>query len=151
MYPAYVISFNFPNVGKIFWSLNPKDCIVVLCSCPRQNVKLGIVVMQWWLRNVQKSMMHVQSCCFANPTLLLFYLSCCRRRHHCLSFLIGAITPNTSSLRSHNKFLGDVTVDTSFATAASNLNTALLAVLRTVHHFTGSEIAPSWSPMRLKI
>ena len=40
---------------NIFWTLIPKDCIkvqekkkkvVVLCSCPRQNVKLGAAVMQ---------------------------------------------------------------------------------------------------------
>ena len=58
--------------------------------------------------------------CQSDP--IAFLPSCCRRHHHCLSFLIGAITPNTSRLRSHNKFLGDLTVDTSFATAASNLN-----------------------------
>ena len=36
--------------------------------------------------------MHVQSCCFANLNLLLFYRSCChrrrRRRCRCLSFLL---------------------------------------------------------------
>ena len=38
-----------------------------------------VVVMQWWRRNVQKSMLHVQSCCFANVNLLLFWCSCCCR------------------------------------------------------------------------
>ena len=47
---AYSISFNSSNVGKFLWSLILKDCIkiqetkkkiVVLCSRPRLNVKLG--------------------------------------------------------------------------------------------------------------
>ena len=37
------------------------------------------------LRNVQKSKMHVQSCCFANLNLFFFCRSRCRRR--CLSSL----------------------------------------------------------------
>ena len=45
-----------------------------------------MAVVQGRLRNVQKSVMHVQSCCFANQNLLLFSRSRCRRhrrrRHH---------------------------------------------------------------------
>ena len=50
LYRAYSISFNSLNVGKYFCSWILKDCIkvqekkrqvVVLCSRPRQNVKLG--------------------------------------------------------------------------------------------------------------
>lgn len=40
------------------------------------------------LRNVRKSMMHVQSCCFANLNLLLFCCSHCHGCHHCLSSLL---------------------------------------------------------------
>ena len=60
------------------------------------------------LRNVQKSAMHVQSCCFVNVNLLLFsFLNCCRPRRRCLSsplFLIqkfcyhGTVTSPLSSL-----------------------------------------------------
>ena len=39
-----------------------------------------MAVVQGRLRNVQKSVMHVQSCCFANQNLLLFSRSRCRRR-----------------------------------------------------------------------
>ena len=39
-------------------------------------------------RNVQKSVMHVQSCCFVNLNLLLFCCSRCRRRRRCLSSLM---------------------------------------------------------------
>ena len=47
--PLFHLMFNSSSVGNFFWSL--KDCIkvqeknkkvVVLCSCPLQNVKLGI-------------------------------------------------------------------------------------------------------------
>ena len=51
LYDAYSISFNSSNVhGKCFWSWILKDCIkvqekkrklIVFCSRPRQNVKLG--------------------------------------------------------------------------------------------------------------
>ena len=40
------------------------------------------------LKNVRKSVMHVQSCCFTNTNLLLFCRSRCRRRHCCLSSLL---------------------------------------------------------------
>ena len=54
-----------------------KKKVVVLCSRPRQNLKLCIftifVVVQRRLRNVQKSMMHVQSCYFAYRNLLVFF------------------------------------------------------------------------------
>ena len=44
-------------------------------------------VLQRRLRNVQKSVMHVQSCCFANINLLLYCRSRFRRRRRCLSSL----------------------------------------------------------------
>ena len=45
--------------------------------------------MQRRLRNAQKSMMHVQSCCFASLILLFLCRSRCRRRRRCLSSLIS--------------------------------------------------------------
>ena len=50
--------------------------------------KFHVAVVQRWLKNVQKSVMHVQSCCFANLNLLLFCPSLCRRRCCCLSSLL---------------------------------------------------------------
>ena len=47
--------------------------------------------MQRRLRNVQKSMMHVQICCFANLILSLICRSRCRHRRRCLSFLMSHI------------------------------------------------------------
>ena len=50
-----------------------------------------VVVVQRRLRNVEKikSVMHVQSCCFANINLLLLCRSRCRRRRRCLSSLLS--------------------------------------------------------------
>ena len=65
-----------------------------------------VVVVQQWQRNVWKSMMLVQSCCFAKLKLSLF---CCSRCHHhrsCLRSLIcnwplptvGAFRPGLATL-----------------------------------------------------
>ena len=43
--------------------------------------KFHVAVLQRRLSIVQKSVMHVQSCCFANVDLLLF--CCARCRHRC--------------------------------------------------------------------
>ena len=63
--------------------------IVVLFPRPRQkreNRDFHVVVLQ---RNVQKSVMHVQSCCFAGLNQVLFCRPRCRRRSRCLSFLLS--------------------------------------------------------------
>ena len=50
--------------------------------------KFHVAVVQRRQRNIQKSMMHVQSCCFADINLLLFNCSRCRRRRRCLNSLL---------------------------------------------------------------
>ena len=81
---AYSVSFNSSNVGSFFWSWifiegqEKKKKVFVWCSLSPQNV-------QWRQRNVQKSVIHVQSCCFADLNLLLFCRSRWRRRLRCLS------------------------------------------------------------------
>ena len=69
-----------------------KKKVVVLSMCPRspQNMKFGSFTsyVLWRQRNLQKSVMHAQSCCFANLNLLLFCRSRCRLRHRCLSSLL---------------------------------------------------------------
>ena len=45
---------------------------VYLDTCGRGLRKFHLVVVQGRRRNLQKSVMHVQSCCFANLALLLF-------------------------------------------------------------------------------
>ena len=54
----------------------------------REIRKFHDAIVQRLLRNAQKSVMHVQSCCFASINLLVFCRPrCCRRRpslaHHC--------------------------------------------------------------------
>ena len=108
LYGAYSILFNSSNAGNLFGSWILKDCIKVerkkrtLSSCVHILTKheirhIHIVVGQWPQTNVQKSMMHVQSCYFANLSLFLFCSS--RSCHHCLSsllFLWGAIDSSTT-------------------------------------------------------
>ena len=69
-----------------FSGLNPKGpylslekeretfCVVFTYSVKQVHEirKFHLPVVQRWLKNVQKSVMHVQSCCFANINLLLF-------------------------------------------------------------------------------
>ena len=105
LYRAYSISFTSSNVDKCFWSWILKDCIkvqekkkkvVVLCSRSRQSVKFRhfhVMVVQSRQRNVQKSVMYVQSCCYANLTLLLFCRSLCRLGRRCLNSLISPERP----------------------------------------------------------
>ena len=67
-------------------------------STKREISHFHVVVVQRRLRNVQKSVMHVQSCCFANLSLLVFYRSCYR----CVSSLINSVDvkePTHYSLR----------------------------------------------------
>ena len=84
---SYSISFNSSkNVGQIFWGCTRKDrifkfrkrtrkfCFVFIYSIRRaRDIRnLYIAVVQRRLRNVQKSQMHVQNCCFADLNLMLF-------------------------------------------------------------------------------
>ena len=55
-------------------------CLVFMSPTKREIRHFHVVVVQRRLRNVQKSVMHVQSCCFANLNLLLFWRSRCLRR-----------------------------------------------------------------------
>ena len=65
-------------------------CVVFAYSIKRASEirKFHVAVVQRRLRNVQKSVMHVQSCRFANINLLLFNCSRCRRRRRCLNSLL---------------------------------------------------------------
>ena len=85
-----------------FSALNPKGPVsefrkdketfyfVFTYSVKRANEisKFHVAVVQRWLKNVQKSVMHVQSCCFTFINLLLFCRSRCRRRRCYLSSLL---------------------------------------------------------------
>ena len=62
-------------------------CVHFLLKRAREIRKFHVIIVERWLRNLQKSVMLVQSC-FANIYRLLFCRSRCRRRRRCLSFLL---------------------------------------------------------------
>ena len=79
----FAISFNLPNVGEIFWIESKRTvsklrerkrnflyCVHLLHEVRRFHVE----VVQRSLKNVQKSMIHVQSCRLTNINLWLFSL-----------------------------------------------------------------------------
>ena len=98
LYRTYSTS-DSSNVGNFFWiwflqnifqsSGKEKEsrCLVFTSFTKREIKHFHAVVVQSLQRNVQKSVMHVQSCCFANLNLLLFCRSRWRRRRRCLSSL----------------------------------------------------------------
>ena len=60
-------------------------CLVVHVHYKTWNKAFSRWVVQRRQKNVRKSVMHVQSCCFVNLNLLLFCRSCCCRLRRCLS------------------------------------------------------------------
>ena len=97
LYCTYFILFNLSLTLAIFLELNSKGlyqssgkekescCLVFLSLTKREIRHFHAVVVQLQQRNVQKSMMHMQSCCFTTINLLLFCHSSCR--YCCLSSL----------------------------------------------------------------
>ena len=69
-------------------------CLVCTSSTKRENRHFYVVVVQRRLRNVQKSVIHVQTCCFANLSLLLFCRSRFRYRRRRLSSQLKKIGKN---------------------------------------------------------
>ena len=91
---------QFIKCWQIFLELNSKRlcqssgkekescCLVFPSSTKHEFRHFHVVVVQWRQRNVQKSMMHMQSCCFANLKTLFFSCSRCLSHRHCLSSLL---------------------------------------------------------------
>ena len=114
-----------------------KDCIkvqekkkkvVVLCSRPRQDVKFRhfhVVIVQRRQRNVQKSLMHLQICCFANLNQLLLCRSRCRHRRHCLT-LITPTPPTKHRVKKKSALNVDSAVSTMAASASFFIATSCL-------------------------
>ena len=67
-----------------------KFCVVFTHSIEQvHEIRMfHVAVVQQKLRNVQKSELHMQSCCFANRNLSLFCCSYCHRCHCCSSSLL---------------------------------------------------------------
>ena len=77
-------------------------------SIKRVTRTFHVVFVQRRQRNVQKNMMHVLSCCFANLVCLLFCRSRCRRRRRCLSSLFKCTERNKTFFRVACRCLGHV-------------------------------------------
>ena len=60
-----------------------------------------VAVVKLRQRNVQKSVMHVQSCCFANLNLLLFCRKRCPCRRRCLGCLFMNVINNHFCIINH--------------------------------------------------
>ena len=65
-------------------------CLLAPSSTKREIRHFHVVVVQRRKRNVQRSVMHVQSCCFACLNPLLFCRSRCRRRHRSVNSLFSS-------------------------------------------------------------
>ena len=100
LYGVYLKPRNSSDVGEFSWSWIFNNFIhvqieegqfVVVCPRPPQNVELGGFTWQWCSgrqRNVLKNVMHVQSSCFANKTIVFLRCPCRLRHRSCLSSLI---------------------------------------------------------------
>ena len=112
-----------PNIDKVItfyacWlaHTNPicvRDCwewkekFVVACPRCRWNVKFGSSrhSCAWRQGNVQKNLVHVLSCCFANLNLMLFWrFRCCRRSDILTSLLLSYGTVDFSYSISKNNW-----------------------------------------------
>ena len=89
---------HFVKCWQIFLELNSKilhqssgkekesRCLVFTSDSTKRKIRhFHVVVVHWRQRNAQKSVMHVQSCCFANLNQFRFCRSRWRRRRRCLS------------------------------------------------------------------
>ena len=85
-----LLELNFKGLYRSSKKEKESRCLVLTFSIKREFRHFHVVVVvQWRKRNVQKSVMHVQSCCFANLYLLLFCRSRWRHRSRCLSSLMS--------------------------------------------------------------
>ena len=70
---------NFPGVDFLtgttlkFWKRKKIPCRLFTSSIKGEIRHFHAVVVQWRQRNVQKSVLHVQSCCFANQTKIFLH------------------------------------------------------------------------------
>ena len=79
------LKFNSKGLYQSSGKEKENCCFVFPSSTKREVRRFHVVVVQRRLRSVQKRVMHVQSCYFANLYLLVY---CCSRCRRCLSSLI---------------------------------------------------------------
>ena len=83
--------------SKRLYQSSEKDeesrCLLFTSFTKGEITPFHVVVVQWRQRNVQKNVMHVQSCCFARLNPLLLCRSRWRRRRRCLSSPLTSLLP----------------------------------------------------------
>ena len=84
-YWQFLLELNFKRLYRSSGKEKGSRCLVFTSSTKREIRHFHVVVVQWRQRNVQKSVMHEQSCCLANLNPLFFCRSPWRRRRRCLS------------------------------------------------------------------
>ena len=101
--PIFRSKYNVIRAAPSQQTEKESFCVVFLSSTKREIRHYHVVVVQRRLKNVQKSVMHVQSCCFANLNLLLFFRSRRRLRRRCLSTLIPTAFRDSVNVRYFEK------------------------------------------------
>ena len=82
------LELNSKGLYQISGKEKENCCFVFPSSTKREIRHFHVVVEQRGQRNVQKSVMHVQSCYLVNLNLLVYCRSRCRRRRRCLRSLL---------------------------------------------------------------
>ena len=82
---AIFLSWNSKKLNQSSGKEKESRCLAFKSSTKHEIRHFHVVVVQWLQRNVQKSVIHVQSCCFTNRNPLLFCRSRLRRRRPCFS------------------------------------------------------------------
>ena len=85
---AVFLGLNSKGLYRSWGKEKQSHCLGFTFSTKREIRHFHIVVLLWLQRNVQKSVMHVQSCCFANVKQLLFCRPRWRRCRRCLNSLL---------------------------------------------------------------
>ena len=101
--PIFKSKYSDKRAGPSQQTEKESCCLVFPSSTKREIRHYHVVVVQRRLRNVQKSVMPVQSCCFANLNLLLFFRFRCRLRRRCLSTLIPTAFRGSVNIRYFEK------------------------------------------------
>ena len=118
--PIFRSKYNVIRAGPIQQTEKESCCLVFPSSTKREFGHYHVVVVQRRLRNVQKSVMHVQSCCFANlnhvqrnvQKRVMHVQSCCFANLNLLLFFPFSLPspsslpkqPNTNSISGLGKY-----------------------------------------------
>ena len=84
---AILLELNSKGLQQSSGREKESCCLLFPSSTKREIRQFHVVVVQWRQRNVQKSVLHVQSCCFPCLNLFLLCRSRCCRRRHCVNAL----------------------------------------------------------------